>query len=68
MVQLHNTQKLLLVMLTAPLGLIGVSIALLLSHRLFGFVAMLGVFAPLRRSRSSAVSALCSTCEAASSD
>jgi multidrug efflux pump subunit AcrB len=45
MLQLHSTQKLLLVMLTAPLGLIGVSIALLLSHRPFGFVATLGVFA-----------------------
>src|SRR5262249_7670397 len=45
MMQLHSGQKLLLVMLTAPLGLIGVSLALLLSHRPFGFVAMLGVFA-----------------------
>jgi multidrug efflux pump len=43
--QLHSTQKLLLVMLTAPLGLIGVSLALLASDRPFGFVAMLGVFA-----------------------
>jgi multidrug efflux pump subunit AcrB len=45
MVQLHSTQKLLLVMLTAPLGLIGVSLALLSSGKPFGFVAMLGVFA-----------------------
>jgi multidrug efflux pump subunit AcrB len=45
MMQLHSTQKLLLVMLTAPLGLIGVSLALLVSNRPFGFVAMLGVFA-----------------------
>jgi len=45
MIQLHSTQKLLLVMLTAPLGLIGVSLALLVSGRPFGFVAMLGVFA-----------------------
>ena len=45
MVQLHSTQKLLLVLLTAPLGLIGVSVALLASQRPFGFVAMLGVFA-----------------------
>lgn len=45
MVQLQSTQKLLLVMLTAPLGLIGVSLALLASNRPFGFVAMLGVFA-----------------------
>ncbi|HET9396002.1 MAG TPA: efflux RND transporter permease subunit [Nitrospiraceae bacterium] len=45
MMQLHSTQKLLLVMLTAPLGLIGVALSLLLSGRPFGFVAMLGVFA-----------------------
>jgi multidrug efflux pump subunit AcrB len=45
MIQLHSTQKLLLVMLTAPLGLIGVALALLASNRPFGFVAMLGVFA-----------------------
>jgi multidrug efflux pump subunit AcrB len=45
MIQLHSTQKLLLVMLTAPLGLIGVAVALLASNRPFGFVAMLGVFA-----------------------
>lgn len=31
--------------LTAPLGRIGVTLALLLSHKPFGFVAMLGVFA-----------------------
>jgi len=47
MLQLHSTQKLLLVMLTAPLGLIGVALALLLSNKPFGFVAMLGVFALL---------------------
>jgi multidrug efflux pump len=45
MLQLHSTQKLLHVMLTAPLGLIGVALSLLLSHRPFGFVATLGVFA-----------------------
>ncbi len=45
MLQLHSTQKLLLVMLTAPLAIIGVTIALLVSNRPFGFVAMLGVFA-----------------------
>lgn len=45
MVQLQSVQKLALVMLTAPLGLIGVTLALLLSHKPFGFVAMLGVFA-----------------------
>jgi multidrug efflux pump subunit AcrB len=45
MVQLQSVQKLVIVMLTAPLGLIGVTLALLLSHKPFGFVAMLGVFA-----------------------
>jgi multidrug efflux pump len=45
MVQLRSVQKLAMVMLTAPLGLIGVTLALLLSHKPFGFVAMLGVFA-----------------------
>jgi len=45
MLQLHSTQKLLLVMLTAPLAIIGVTLALLISNRPFGFVAMLGVFA-----------------------
>jgi multidrug efflux pump len=45
MVQLQNVQKLAIVMLTAPLGLIGVTLALLISHKPFGFVAMLGVFA-----------------------
>jgi multidrug efflux pump subunit AcrB len=45
MIQLQSVQKLAIVMLTAPLGLIGVTLALLLSHKPFGFVAMLGVFA-----------------------
>jgi multidrug efflux pump subunit AcrB len=45
MVQLQSMQKLAMVMLSAPLGLIGVTIALLLSRKPFGFVAMLGVFA-----------------------
>jgi multidrug efflux pump len=45
MFQLQSVQKLILVMLTAPLGLIGVSLALLASGRPFGFVAMLGTFA-----------------------
>jgi multidrug efflux pump subunit AcrB len=45
MFQLQSVQKLVIVMLTAPLGLIGVVMALLLSGKPFGFVAMLGVFA-----------------------
>ena len=43
--QLQSVQKLVIVMLTAPLGIIGVAWALLLSGRPFGFVAMLGTFA-----------------------
>jgi multidrug efflux pump subunit AcrB len=45
MVQLQSVQKLILVALTAPLGIIGVSLALLTTFKPFGFVAMLGVFA-----------------------
>jgi multidrug efflux pump subunit AcrB len=45
MVQLQSVQKLVIVMLTAPLGLIGVVLALLASGKPFGFVAMLGTFA-----------------------
>lgn len=45
MFQLQSVQNLLLVILTAPLGLIGVAFALLLTHQPFGFVATLGTFA-----------------------
>jgi multidrug efflux pump subunit AcrB len=45
MVQLQSVQKLTLVMLTAPLGLIGVTLSLLIFDKPFGFVAMLGTFA-----------------------
>jgi multidrug efflux pump subunit AcrB len=45
MVQLQSVQKLILVMLTAPLGLVGVALALLASGKPFGFVSLLGVFA-----------------------
>ena len=45
MVQLQNFSRVLLVILTAPLGLIGVTIALLLFDKPFGFVAMLGTIA-----------------------
>jgi multidrug efflux pump len=41
MTHLQSVKKLAMVMLTAPLGLIGVSLALLLSRKPFGFVAML---------------------------
>jgi len=45
MVQLQNFSRVFLVLLTAPLGLIGVTIALLLFDKPFGFVAMLGTIA-----------------------
>lgn len=45
MVQLQSFSRLALVMLTAPLGIIGVSAALLISGMPFGFVALLGVIA-----------------------
>ena len=45
MVQLQSFSRVLMVVLTAPLGLIGVVIALLLFRMPFGFVAMLGTIA-----------------------
>ncbi|MCP4996240.1 MAG: efflux RND transporter permease subunit [Gammaproteobacteria bacterium] len=45
MIQLQNFQRSLLVMLTAPLGLIGVVAALLIFKAPFGFVSTLGVIA-----------------------
>lgn len=45
MLQLQNFSRVFLVLLTAPLGLIGVTIALLLFDKPFGFVAMLGTIA-----------------------
>jgi len=45
MVQLQDLKKLALVLLSAPLGLIGVSLLLALFQIPFGFVAMLGVIA-----------------------
>ncbi|MEN3029867.1 efflux RND transporter permease subunit [Chromobacterium amazonense] len=43
--QLHSFQRTLMVVLTAPLGMIGVTLTLILFHAPFGFVAMLGVIA-----------------------
>lgn len=43
MLQLHRISLVTLALLTAPLGLIGVTAALLLFHVPFGFVAMLGM-------------------------
>lgn len=45
MMQLQSFSQLVLVLLTAPLGIIGASIGLLASGRPFGFVALLGVIA-----------------------
>jgi multidrug efflux pump len=45
MVQLQSFSRVFLVILTAPLGLIGVTVALLLFDKPFGFVAMLGTIA-----------------------
>jgi multidrug efflux pump subunit AcrB len=45
MIQLQSVGRMLLVLLTAPLGLIGVALALLLFDVPFGFVANLGVIA-----------------------
>jgi multidrug efflux pump len=43
--QLQSFSRVFLVLLTAPLGLIGVTVALLLFDKPFGFVAMLGTIA-----------------------
>ncbi|WP_293766180.1 efflux RND transporter permease subunit [uncultured Aquitalea sp.] len=45
MLQLHSFQRTLMVVLTAPLGMIGVTFTLILFNAPFGFVAMLGVIA-----------------------
>jgi multidrug efflux pump subunit AcrB len=45
MIQLQSFSRVLMVVLTAPLGLIGVVLALLIFHQPFGFVAMLGTIA-----------------------
>ncbi|MEN9491544.1 MAG: hypothetical protein RJA63_1993, partial [Pseudomonadota bacterium] len=45
MLQLQNFSRTVMVVLTAPLGIIGVTIALLLFGKPFGFVAMLGTIA-----------------------
>lgn len=45
MIQLQSFSRMLMVVLTAPLGMIGVSLALLITGAPFGFVATLGVIA-----------------------
>ena len=45
MIQLESFRRVVLVFITAPLGLIGVTLALLATNSAFGFVAQLGVIA-----------------------
>ena len=45
MLQLQSFSRLAIVFLTAPLGIVGASVALNLAHRPFGFVALLGLIA-----------------------
>lgn len=45
MIQLQSVKRTIMVLLTAPLGMIGVTLFLLLFHIPFGFVATLGVIA-----------------------
>jgi multidrug efflux pump subunit AcrB len=45
MFQLQSFSRLAVVFFTAPLGIIGASFALLIAHRPFGFVALLGLIA-----------------------
>jgi multidrug efflux pump len=45
MIQLQNFSRLLLVFLTAPLGIVGASLGLNLANQPFGFVALLGLIA-----------------------
>src|SRR5262245_60199525 len=45
MVQLQNFSRLLLVFLTAPLGIVGASLGLNVANQPFGFVALLGLIA-----------------------
>jgi multidrug efflux pump len=45
MIQLQSFSRLALVLVTAPLGVIGATGALLVSNRAFGFVALLGLIA-----------------------
>jgi multidrug efflux pump len=45
MIQLKSISRTIMVLITAPLGIIGVALALLVFHQPFGFVAMLGTIA-----------------------
>ena len=43
MIQMQSFSRLAIVFFTAPLGIVGASIALNLAHKPFGFVALLGL-------------------------
>lgn len=45
MAQLHNIPKMILTLLTAPMGMIGVSLSLFLTGKPMGFVVQLGILA-----------------------
>src|SRR6476646_10081767 len=45
MIQLQSISPLILVFLTAPLGIVGASLGLNVAHQPFGFVALLGLIA-----------------------
>ena len=45
MIQLQSVSRVIMVLLTAPLGLIGISLFLLIFNRPFGFMALLGTIA-----------------------
>ena len=45
MIQMQSFSRLAIVFFTAPLGIVGASIALNLAHQPFGFVALLGLIA-----------------------
>ena len=45
MIQLQNIPKMILTLLTAPLGIIGVTVGLLLTGKPMGFVVQLGILA-----------------------
>ncbi|MDI1262363.1 MAG: efflux RND transporter permease subunit, partial [bacterium] len=45
MIQLHSFSRLILVFLTAPLGIVGASLGLNVANQPFGFVALLGLIA-----------------------
>lgn len=45
MLQIKSLSRTMMVVLTAPLGIIGVAFALLVFHKPFGFIAMLGTIA-----------------------